>query len=199
MTKDNAPLRGWRNIKISVALVLGGNGVRWIWIDLRKWYNFLYHFLPRSPELARYSRHGRGRCRSCLELGRNDCTVSLMRQRTTDLQMNKPKLNPSYPTVPILIFSIFTGLFGIAIGIYGIFIVQHALVTGRTYYFTVIWGDSAMVSRSSSPVEYWEALGVMIIAIIGGIGLGPISLVSSIVDLIKKLARQKKEKITHRH
>jgi hypothetical protein len=43
LSKDNTRLRGWRNTKISAALVLGGIGVYWCQMGLHKGYNSLYH------------------------------------------------------------------------------------------------------------------------------------------------------------
>jgi hypothetical protein len=47
LSKDNAHLIGWRNTKIWVALVLGGNGESWRFFAFTKWYKEMYHFLFR--------------------------------------------------------------------------------------------------------------------------------------------------------
>ena len=108
--------------------------------------------------------------------------------------MRRPKFNPDYPTTPILIFLIFVGLFNLAIGIYGIFIVRDALDSGRIFTFGIILNDTTMVSRSDDPIEYWAMVSFMSLTVIGCIPIGIFVPINVTIDYIKKLARQKKEK-----
>ena len=107
--------------------------------------------------------------------------------------MRKPKFNPDYPTVPVVVFGVILGLFGLAIGINGISITREALATGRTYSVGVILNDTSMIYRSSSPVAYWAMIGLYSFSLVG-IPLGIFVPISVVINYIKKLARQKKER-----
>jgi len=107
--------------------------------------------------------------------------------------MKKPKFNPDYPTVPILIFGVIMGLGAVAMGIYAVSIVREALATGRTYSVGIILDDTTMIYRSDSPQEYWAMIGFYIIGVVAMIPLGIFVPINVTKDYIKKLSRQKKE------
>ena len=108
--------------------------------------------------------------------------------------MGRLKPKPSFPTTPMLIFLIYSGLVCLAIGIYGIFVVRDALDSGRTYTFGIILNDTAMVSRSDNPIKYWAMVSFMSLTVIACIPLGIFGTINIIIAYIKKLARQKKER-----
>jgi hypothetical protein len=106
----------------------------------------------------------------------------------------KPKLNPDFPTTPILIMLLCSALIALAVGISGAQVLYEGLKTGGVYRMTVVFGDSNMVYRSSSPVGYWTMMGIYSIGCVGGTGLGILMPIYNIRAYIKKLARQKREK-----
>ena len=82
-----------------------------------------------------------------------------------------------------------------AVGINGISIVREALATGSVYTFGIILDNTTMIYRDSSPEGYWLMIGIYMIAVVGGIGLGIFNLIGVIIAYIKKLARQRKERV----
>ena len=111
--------------------------------------------------------------------------------------MKKPKLNPNYPTVPVVIFGVITGLFLLSFGICNIPHVSEALATGRAYSLGIIFDNTTMIYRSNSPGAYWVMIGLYILGTAAGVGSGIWMLISMIIDYIKKLARQKKARTSH--
>jgi hypothetical protein len=106
-------------------------------------------------------------------------------------------LNANYPTVPVVVFGVILGLFGLAIGICGISSVHGALAAGRIYSVGIILNDTTMIYRSSSPVAYWAMISFLLVTIVVVIPLGIFVPISVVINYIKKLARQKKSNTTH--
>jgi hypothetical protein len=106
----------------------------------------------------------------------------------------KPKLNPDFPTTPILIMLLCSALILLAIGVPGIFYIRDWLATGRVYSMAALFGDGEMISRSSAPEAYWTMMGFLICSCAGSLGLGILAPIFNIRAYMKKLARQKKER-----
>jgi hypothetical protein len=106
--------------------------------------------------------------------------------------MQKPKFNPSYPTLPILILIVSSGLCLLAIGISTISTVSEDLASGRTYSLGIMLDYKAVIYRSSSPEEYWVMMCLYSIGVAAMVGFGIWMPIVVIIAYIKKLARQKK-------
>ena len=129
-----------------------------------------------------------------------DCSVPVAGGRSwrwakiNCFRMHKPPFNPSYPTIPILILIVSSGLCLLAIGVSNISTVREALATGQTYSAAIIFDDKTMIYRSESPVAYWRMIGLIAFSCAAGIGLGTSMSILVIVAYTKKLARMKREK-----
>ena len=62
-----------------------------------------------------------------------------------------PEYDPTYPTKPILALLLCAALVALAVGVFGIDGVRGELKTGKAYSLAVVFGDSDMISRVSSP------------------------------------------------
>ncbi len=109
--------------------------------------------------------------------------------------MKTPKLSPSYPTLPILIFGVIMGLFLLVVGICNIAPVREALATGQAYTVGIILDDTTMIYRSNSPGEYWVMIGIYFLGTTAMIGFGIWMPIFVIIDYGKKLARLQREKM----
>jgi hypothetical protein len=109
--------------------------------------------------------------------------------------MEKPKYNPDFPTLPIMIFVLCSALLAIMVGIWDIPIVHEGLATGKICSVGIIINDTTMYYRDADPMAYWTMMGLFIFSGIGGFVLGTLGPILLIRAYIKKLARQKREKI----
>ncbi len=105
----------------------------------------------------------------------------------------KPKLNPDFPTTPVLILILCSSLIALAIGVPGVFVIREGLITGRVYSVSVVFGDDKMIYRSSAPEAYWIMMGFYMCSCAAALGLGILTPIFNIRAYIKKLARQKKD------
>jgi hypothetical protein len=108
--------------------------------------------------------------------------------------MKKPKVNPNFPTTPILIFVICAGLYLLAVSLSNISNVHEGLETGRVYSVGIIFDAKRMIYRSNSPIEYWVTMGFYIFSLVASFGFGIVMPIGIIGAYTKKLARQKKER-----
>ncbi|MGA2445853.1 MAG: hypothetical protein ABSG50_10550 [Opitutaceae bacterium] len=106
--------------------------------------------------------------------------------------MKKPKFNPSFPSTPILIFVICSGLIALAVGLSNIATVREGLATGRIYSVGIIFNDNRMIYRSDSPTGYWMMIGLISFGCGAGLVLGILGTILIIKAYIEKLVRQKK-------
>jgi len=101
--------------------------------------------------------------------------------------MPKPKYNPDFPTVRILIFILCNALIALTVGVGGILIVCKALTTGKIWSVGVVFHDTRIIYRSISPTAYWTMIGFMSFSCVLGFVLGTFSPIVVIRAYRKKL------------
>jgi Zn-dependent protease len=103
----------------------------------------------------------------------------------------KPKFNPNFPSTPILIIVVLSGLIALAVGLSNIATVREGLATGRVNSMGIIFNDQRMIYKSDSPIGYWTMMGLISFGCGAGLFLGTCGLILIIKAYMKKRARRR--------
>jgi hypothetical protein len=76
------------------------------------------------------------------------------------------------PSMSSRVITIFVALIVLVFCVHGGFLLRKDLITGRTHPLTVVFGDSSMIYKNSSPTAYWATMGFYLSSCATGIVLG---------------------------
>lgn len=108
----------------------------------------------------------------------------------------KPKVNPKFPTVLFLCYSIVQGLLLVSLGLFSLFLAINAVMTGKTYSPTVVFiGDASTVHRQNLPGEFWATVSICLLFGLIACVLGIRAPVGTARAYVERLARQKENSV----
>jgi hypothetical protein len=97
------------------------------------------------------------------------------------------------PSISSQVITISVALIVLVFCVHGSFLLIEDLITGRTYALTVVFGDSTMIYKISSPTAYWATMGFYLSSCAAGIILGILMPIAVIAERKKATAAAEEE------
>ncbi len=105
--------------------------------------------------------------------------------------MKQNKINRPIRSTTSQVIAIFAMLTLFVFCIYGVTFLVGELKTGQTYSPMIVFGDSSIVNRSSSPKAYWADLGLYSFGFFWGIVAAILGLREVAIEHKRKIAWRK--------